>query len=110
MEWGGGKRQVIATAVSATLADQLGWKSRVFLPQDAVAVVFHGPSFDWTDPESAFEAVVDVLEVRFNLSAPEAFWQSHRESTLDELIDSLLSINSRPCKAAAARINARFLG
>jgi hypothetical protein len=104
MEWGGGKRQAIATAVSATLADQLGWKSRVFLPQDAVAVAFHGPSFEWTDPESAFEAVVKVLEVGFDLSAPEAFWQSHRESTLGELIDSLLSIKKGRVGPAQRRL------
>ena len=90
-EWGGGSRQAVATAISKVLANQLGWKSEVFLPQDAVAVAFHGPRFDFNDPDSAFEEVVEVLERDFQIKVPDTFWASKSEANLGELVDALLT-------------------
>jgi hypothetical protein len=88
--WGGGSRQQVAQAISSVLSQQLGWKSKVFLPEDSVAVVFHGPRFDFNDPESAFEEVIEVLRVEFRISMPEPLWQKQAERTLGELVDDLL--------------------
>jgi hypothetical protein len=89
-QWGGGRRQEVASAVSKVLAKQLGWKSGVFLPEDAAAVAFHGPRFDFNDPEAALDAVVELLESRFGVRVPESFWQAHGSSTMGTLIDALL--------------------
>ena len=88
--WGGGKRLEVAVSISKVLAQQLGWKSEYFLPDDSATVAFHGPRFDFCDPESAFEAVLETLRTNFEISPPAVFWQSHTESTMGELIDSLL--------------------
>ena len=90
-EWGGGRRQRVAEAISKVLARQLGWKTEFFVPQDSVAVAFHGPRFDFNDPESAFEEVLEVLARDFNLKVAEAFWLKHSDSTLGEMVDGLLS-------------------
>lgn len=88
--WGGGARQKVAVSVSRVLAQQLGWKSEYFLPEDSVTVAFYGPRFDYSDPESAFEAVLETLKADYGVSPPASFWQSHSASTMGELIDSLL--------------------
>lgn len=88
--WGGGKRQAIATEISRILSQQLGWKSQVFLPQDSVAVAFHGPAFDFCDSDSAFEEVVQCLEKDFGMAPPLSFWEGKTQLTLGELIDELL--------------------
>ena len=89
--WGGGKRQRLAETISHILARRLDWKSQVFLPQDSVAVAFHGPRFDFNDPESAFEEVLEALNRDFGLAVPPAFWLAHSDSSLGEVIDGLLS-------------------
>jgi hypothetical protein len=89
--WGHGKRRALAEAMSQVSSEQLGWKSRVFLPEDAAAVAFHGPLYDFTDPESALEAFVEVLAQDFGIAVPEAFWASHGSSSLGTLVDDLLS-------------------
>ena len=88
--WAGGLRQRLAEAMSHALSEQLGWKSAVFLPGDSAAVAFHGPSFDFSDQESALEAVKEVLAQDFNITVPEVFWAEHFRSTLGELIDDLV--------------------
>lgn len=88
--WGGGRRQAVAEELSKVLAVQLGWKTNCFLPEDAVAVVFHGPSFDFTDPDSAFMAVQETLKNEFKISPPDSFWRGHNESTMGVLVDALL--------------------
>lgn len=88
--WGGGKRQAVAAEVSRVLAEQLGWKSSNFLPEDSAAVAFHGPSFDFSDPESAFCAVRENLKVEFQISPPDSFWLEHDKSTMGILVDALL--------------------
>ena len=88
--WGGGPRQDVASAVSKVLAQQLGWKTSYFLPEDSVAVAFHGPSFDFSDPESTFCAVLETLKDEFHISPPDGFWLQHGESTMGSLIDALL--------------------
>jgi hypothetical protein len=89
--WGGGERQKVAQAIAGVLARQLGWKSQVFLPEDSVAVAFHGPRFDFNDPESAFEEVVEVLHAEFCITMPESFWAQQTERTLGELVNDLLA-------------------
>jgi hypothetical protein len=89
--WGGGDKQKLAQAISSVLARQLGWKSEVFLPEDSVAVAFHGPRFDFNDPESAFEEVVEELRAEFGISMPESFWAKQTERTLGELVNDLLA-------------------
>ena len=89
--WRGGQRQRLAEAISRILARRLGWKSEVFLPQDSATVAFHGPRFDFNDPESAFEEVLEVLNRDFGLSVPAAFWVEHGHSSLGDVIDGLLS-------------------
>ena len=90
-EWGGGRRQQLAEAISRILCKQLGWHSQVFLPQDATAVAFHGPRFDFSDPDSAFEEVVEALSRDFGIVVPQSLWEGTAEATLGELIDGLLS-------------------
>jgi hypothetical protein len=97
--WGGGQRQRLAEAISCILARQLGWKSPVFLPQDSAAVAFHGPRFDFNDPESAFEEVLEVLTRDFGISVPKAFWIGLADRTLGEVIDGLLSLPTFPSSA-----------
>ncbi len=89
--WGGGERQELAQAISRILAVQLGWKSEVFLPDDSVAAVFHGPRFDFIDPESAFEAVIELLDRDFKLVLPDSFWARQAERAFGELVDDLLA-------------------
>ena len=89
--WRGGQRQRLAEAISRILARRLGWKSEVLLPQDSATVAFHGPRFDFNDPESAFEEVLEVLNRDFGLSVPAAFWVEHGHSSLGDVIDGLLS-------------------
>ena len=72
------------------LAKQLGWKSTVFLPQDSAAVIFHGPRFDFNDPESAFEEVLEVLRRDFGLKIPQTFWAENANGTFGEIVDGLL--------------------
>ena len=93
--WGGGLRQRLAEAVSHALSRQLGWKSAVFLPGDSAEVAFHGPRFDFNDPESALEAVVETLRKDFHITVPESFWAEHTGSTLGELVDDLVLRSAR---------------
>lgn len=88
--WGGGLKQSLAECIGRVLAEQLGWKSTFFLPGDAADVVFHGPRFDFNDPESALEAIIEVLARDFSISVLAAFWAEHSCSTFAELVDDLL--------------------
>ena len=90
-KWGSGRRQRIAEAISKALTRQLGWKTEVFLPQDSAAVAFHGPRFDFNDPKSAFNEVLEVLDRDFGVRVSAAFWLAHGDSTLGEIVDGLLS-------------------
>ena len=98
--WGGGLRQRLAEAISRVLCEQLGWKSPVLLPGDSAAVAFHGPRFDFNDPESALEGVIETLALDFQIVVPEAFWTEHAEATMGELIDDLAKCGGS--KSAAA--------
>jgi hypothetical protein len=88
--WGGGLRQSVASDISRVLAQQLGWKSAYFLPEDSAAVAFHGPRFDFSDPESAFDAVLEILKTKYQISPPPSFWQQHGDSSMGVLISALL--------------------
>lgn len=61
-QWGGGERQTLAEKISQILHEQLGWRSAVFIPQDVAIVAFHGPRFDFSDPEAAFDDIVEMLD------------------------------------------------
>ncbi|MBY0236931.1 MAG: hypothetical protein K2W93_18255, partial [Burkholderiaceae bacterium] len=89
-QWGGGERQVLAEAIAEVLAVQLRWKSKVFLPDDAAIAVFHGPSFDFSDPVGAFDAVVELVGRDFGIQVSASFWQSHGDSSMGKLVDALL--------------------
>ncbi len=89
--WGGGARQTLAHAISRVLARSLGWKSDVFLPENSAAVVFHGPRYDFSDPESAFAEVVEMLAIDFRIVVPESFWARYAEASFGEIIDALLN-------------------
>ncbi len=52
---------------------------------------FRGPSFDWSDPEHAVEALVESLPQDFGISADSKFFAAHWEATLGDLVVSLLS-------------------
>jgi hypothetical protein len=88
--WGGGRRQAVAAEISRVLAQQLRWKTDYFVPEDSAAVAFHGPSFDFSDPESAFLAVRESLSDVFHISPPDSFWLQHEKSTMGTLVDALL--------------------
>lgn len=91
-EWGGGRREELARAISKVLSENLGWKSPYFLPNDMANVAFHGPSFDFCDPESALEGVIELLEEEFAIAPSEKFWQSHGETTFGALVDDSLAL------------------
>lgn len=88
--WVGPQRE-IASAIGLVLSRYLGWKSPYFVPEDMAEVAFHGPSFDFTDPESAFEAVIEMLDERFSIKPSEEFWRSQSKSTLGQLVQGLLA-------------------
>lgn len=88
--WGGGIRQELAEAIGKILSHSLGWKSEVFLPADTTAVIFHGPSFDFTDPETAFEKVVEMLKTDFGIAVEYSFWIDKEDTTFGVLVDALL--------------------
>jgi hypothetical protein len=81
----------LAQAIGSVLARALGWKSPYFLPEDMVDVVFHGPSFDFTDPESAFDDVVGMLDARFGIKPTDEFWHHHSKGTFGSLIAGLVT-------------------
>jgi hypothetical protein len=89
-QWGNASRQQLAQAISKVLSHELGWKSEVFLPEDAVAVAFHGPRFDFCDSDSAFERVVETLDKEFGIHVTDSFWHDKAALTLGQLVDELL--------------------
>ncbi|WP_439640173.1 hypothetical protein [Nevskia sp.] len=86
-----GRQLEVASAIGDLLACCLGWKSPYFMPDDMVDVVFHGPSFDSTDPESVFEAVVEMLDERFSIRPTEEFWRGHANSTFGQLVEGIVA-------------------
>jgi hypothetical protein len=94
-QWGGGQRQILAEKISLILHEQLGWVSTIFIPGDAASVAFHGPRFDFNDPDAAFDDIVEMLERDYSLKPLHSFWESMQEdSTLGQLIDGLLGLTS----------------
>lgn len=89
-QWGCASRQQLAQVISKVLSRELGWKSEVFLPEDAVAAVFHGPRFDFCDSDSAFEKVVEALYKEFGIRVADSFWHDKAALTLGHLVDELL--------------------
>jgi hypothetical protein len=91
-KWGGGERQILAGKISQILHEQLGWRSALFIPQDVAMVAFHGPCFDFSDPDTAFDDIVEMLQRDCSLSPPGSFWESMGDATLGQLVDGLLTL------------------
>ena len=72
--WGGGIRQHFAERVGRIFAEQLHWRTPVFLPEDRMNVVLGGPTFDGTDALDAQEAV-RAVEEEIGVRLPDAFWK-----------------------------------
>lgn len=89
--WHGEETKAVAQAISRVLSERLGWKTPFFVPEDAVEVAFHGPSFDFTDPEAAFDAVREALGHEFGIQPDEAFWRAQSDVTMGQLIANLLA-------------------
>ena len=87
--WGGGTSQVIAERIGEVLSQQFGWRTPFFVPEDSAQVAFHGPSFDFSDPESAFDAVVETLGLEFGIRPSTEFWRRQDGVTMGQLVSAL---------------------
>ncbi|WP_313460886.1 acyl carrier protein [Stenotrophomonas sp.] len=85
--WGGGSKQQLAEQVGRIYAEQLHWRSPVFLPDDRMNVVLGGPTFDGTDAFDAWE-VVRAVEEEFGVRFPDAFWNKP-ELTMAQVVTAL---------------------
>lgn len=85
--WGGGSRQHCAERVGRIFAEQLHWRTPVFLPEDRMNVVLGGPSFDGTDTLDAW-AAVRVVEEEIRVRFPDAFWNDP-ELTMAQVVTAL---------------------
>jgi len=92
--WGGGARQEIATLISETLSRSLGWKTAVFLPQDAFAVACHGPTFDCIDGDCTLMEAIESLEKKYAVSIPITFWEDKEEATFGEVVDAIVKLRN----------------
>lgn len=89
--WHGEEAKAVAQVISRTLSERLGWQTPFFVPEDAAEVAFHGPSFDFTDPEAAFDAVREALTHEFGIQPSEPFWQAQSGVTMGQLVANLLA-------------------
>jgi hypothetical protein len=89
--WQGSQAKTVAALISRVLSKQLGWKTPYFIPEDSAEVAFHGPSFDFTDPEAAFDAVVEALETELGMNARKDFWQAQAGASMGQLVAGLLA-------------------
>jgi hypothetical protein len=90
--WQDGERLQLALSISKIVASTLGWKSPFFLPNDSADVVFHGPRFDFNDPEAAIEGIEEMFLARFGVPIPESLWREAVDVTMGELVDRLLAL------------------
>jgi len=86
--WGGGRRQELATYVSAVFARHMRWGSPYFLPEDSLEVILGGPRFSSIDTLGSVEAVNEIAE-QLGIALPAASW--NRETVLRNVVDSLTS-------------------
>lgn len=89
--WHGEEAKSVAHVISRVLSERLGWQTPFFVPEDAAEVAFHGPSFDFTDPEAAFDAVRKALDHEFGIQPNDAFWQAQSGVSMGQLVASLLA-------------------
>jgi hypothetical protein len=86
IEWGGGISHEIARTISEILHKRLHWRSNVFLPNDKLFVICHGPRFDSWD-EFALEEAIEVIEHRYGVKIPSSFWQGLEDATFGEFVE-----------------------
>ena len=86
--WSDLRQREIAEIFGEILSRRRGWKSRVFLPQDSIAVVLHGPRFDFLD-EAAVDEAIKSVEVKCSIKITRDFWAGKEESTLGEAIAAM---------------------
>ena len=91
IEWGGGIRHEITKTISNILHKRLHWRSNVFLPNDKLFVICHGPRFDSWD-EFALEEAIEVIEHSYRVKIPSSFWQGLEEATFGEFVEKFQSM------------------
>ncbi len=89
--WHGSQAKAVAGLISLVLSKQLGWKTPYFIPDDSAEVAFHGPSFDFTDPEAAFEAVIEALDSELGMRPSKEFWPAQAGVSMGQLVAALLA-------------------
>ena len=90
--WKTGKTREMAEILGDTLYRRHGWKTKVFLPQDQAALVFHGPRYDFLD-EGAVEEAVERIESRFDVKIPFTFWAGMESATLGEVLEGIARLS-----------------
>jgi hypothetical protein len=93
--WQGSQAKTVASLISRVLSKQLGWKAPYFIPEDSAEVAFHGPSFDFTDPGAAFDAVVEALDLELGMRPSKEFWQAQSGVSMSQLVAGLLAVSGR---------------
>jgi hypothetical protein len=99
--WGGGLRQELAERFSSVLSKAQRWKAAVFLPEDSLQVVCHGPTLDSGDP-FALQYVIDDFEEHYRLKVPAWVFRDFEAITVGDFVDRLLPIIARSDVAPGA--------
>jgi hypothetical protein len=86
--WTNTRQREIAEIFGDVLSKRQGWKSKVFLPQDSTAVVFHGPRFDFLD-EGAIEEAIGSVESKYKIKFAKDFWSGGEMATLGEVVAAM---------------------
>ena len=90
--WSNERQREIAELLGEVLSRRQGWKSKVFLPQDSTAVVFHGPRFDLLD-DGAVDEAIESLEAKYRIRITKEFWVGKEESMLGEVIAAMAELS-----------------
>ncbi|MEZ5457515.1 MAG: hypothetical protein R3F04_15650 [Lysobacteraceae bacterium] len=90
--WTDAKQREIAEMLGEILSRRLGWKTGVFLPQDSMAVVFHGPRFDFLD-EGAVDEAIESVESKYKIKVTKDFWLGKELTTLGEVVAAMAELS-----------------
>jgi hypothetical protein len=90
--WADARQREIAGIFGDVLSKRQGWKSKVFLPQDSAAAVFHGPRFDFLD-EGAVDEAIETIEATCRIKITKNFWVGKDSSTLGEVIAAMAALS-----------------
>jgi hypothetical protein len=90
--WTDARQREIAAIFGEVLSRRQGWKSRVFLPQDSIAVVFHGPRFDFLD-EGAVDEAIETVESKYRIKITKDFWHGKEMATLGEVVAAMAELS-----------------